>query len=188
MSETISTLDLVRSAQAGDAAAVERLFTRYRARMRRWAAGRLPGGVRGRLDTEDIVHDALSRTFERIGELDPRGGGFFQAYVRRAVMNTIRDQVAKKREHLPPTGVLERAADGGPSPLQELVGREVFDRYEAALAALTTKEREAVLARIEDHASWQEIAEEFGKESPDAARMMVKRALLKVAKGMGDDG
>jgi len=186
MPETVSTLDLVKSAQAGDTAAVERLFTRYRARLRRWATGRLPAGVRGRLDTEDVVQAALSRTFQRIGELDPRHGGFFQAYVRRAVMNAIRDEVARKREALPPSGVLEQEPAPGPSPLEELVGRELFARYEAALQTLPTMEREAVLARIEDHASWQEIAEEFGKESPDAARMMVKRALLGVAREMGD--
>jgi RNA polymerase sigma factor (sigma-70 family) len=186
MPETVSTLNLVIQAQAGDTGAVERLFTRYRDRLSRWAAGRLPAGVRGRLDTEDVVHDALTRTFERIGELDPRGGGFFQAYVRRAVLNGIRDQVARKRELLPPSGVVEQHAEPGPSPLEQVVGREVFERYEAALAKLDVAEREAVLARIEDHASWQEIADEFGKESPDAARMTVKRALYKVAKEMAD--
>jgi DNA-directed RNA polymerase specialized sigma24 family protein len=106
--------------------------------------------------------------------------------VRRAVLNGIRDQVARKRELLPPSGVVEQHPEPGPSPLEQVVGREVFERYEAALAKLDVAEREAVLARIEDHASCQEIADEFGKESPDAARMTVKRALYKVAKEMAD--
>lgn len=184
--ETVSTLDLVRSAQAGDRAAVEKLFVRYRQRLRRWASGRLPARVRSRLDTEDLVHDVLRRTFERIGTLDPQRGGFFQAYTRRAVLHAIRDQSVKAHEELPPPGALEDAAGEEPSPLEALVGRDVFARYLRALDTLDLEEREAVIARIEDHASWEEIATELGKPSPDAARMMVKRALLRIAREMGD--
>jgi RNA polymerase sigma factor (sigma-70 family) len=184
--DTISTLDLVRSAQAGDESAAETLFRRYRTRLRRWAAGRLPRRLRGRLDTEDIVQDALSRTFARLGTLDPQSGGFFQAYTRRAILNAIRDLAAKAEELHPPSGVLEAARDPGASPLEELVGREAFTSYLRALESLSVEEREAVIARIEDHASWEEIAAEFGKPSADAARMMVKRAVIRIAGEMHD--
>jgi RNA polymerase sigma-70 factor (ECF subfamily) len=186
--DTLSTLDLVRRAQDGDDAATELLFLRYRERLRRWAAGRIPRNIRGRFDTEDIVQDVLSRTFARMESLNPQGGGFFQAYTRRAVLNAIRDKVVSDRERHPSTRTRDAWADHGPSPLEKLVGRDVFARYLRALESLPEEDREAVIARIEDHASWSEIATEFGKPSADAARMAVKRALLHIARGMGDDG
>lgn len=182
MAETQSTLFLVRSAQSGDDAALVALFDRYRDRLRRWASGRVPRGLRGRLDTEDVVHDALVGTFKQLHRLDPQGGGAFQAYTRRAVQNAIAAAVRKKAEDRLDTMAEDRASDPDPSPLEELLGREELDRYDAALATLDDEEREAVVARLECHCSWEEIAEEFDKPSPDAARMMVKRAVKKIAR------
>ena len=47
-------------------------------------------------------------------------------------------------------------------------------------------ERAAVVARIELKCSWNEIAEDLGKNTPQAARMMVTRALRKLAAEMAD--
>jgi RNA polymerase sigma-70 factor (ECF subfamily) len=61
------------------------------------------------------------------------------------------------------------------------MGKEGFERYEAALATLGEVEREAVIARIELGCSFQEIAALVGKPSADAARMLVARAVGKLA-------
>ena len=45
--------------------------------------------------------------------------------------------------------ISESLGDETPSPLEELVGRESLERFEAALARLREKEREAIILRVE---------------------------------------
>jgi RNA polymerase sigma-70 factor (ECF subfamily) len=73
-----------------------------------------------------------------------------------------------------------------PSPLEELIGKQALDRYDAALADLKPEEREAIVGRLEFGMSYAELATALGKSSPDAARMTVTRALLKVVERMRD--
>lgn len=185
---TLSTLALVTQAQAGDEAARERLFARYLPRLARWANGRLPARARGAFDTVDLVQDALFNTFRRLDRLHARRGGCFQAYTRQAVMNAIRDRVRLAREQVPETSALEGVEASDDSPLEYAIGRDALARYEAAVAKLPELEREAVVSRIEHHLSWREVADELELDSPDAARMMVNRALARVARSMGHAG
>jgi RNA polymerase sigma-70 factor, ECF subfamily len=182
---TLSTLALVKRAQDGDRDALEHLYARYLPRLRRWARGRLPGRARGAMDTEDVVQDAMTRTFARLGDLDARAGGFFQAYTRQAVLNAIRDRIRRAREQVPASVALERMAAPGPSPLEQAIGRETLDRYEAALAKLSEDERALVTARIELRLPWAEIAEDLDRPTAEAARLAFTRAAAKLAKEMG---
>lgn len=179
------SLELVRRAQRGDPAALEILLGRYLPRMRRWAKGRLPAWARMNVDTDDMVQDALIRTCERIAEFEPRGEGALQAYLRQALRNRITDEVRRSR-HRPVGGeVLEAHPDISPSPLEEAIGEEAMASYERGLASLDEGEREAIIARVEMDMSYGEIAAALGKPSPDAARMAVSRALLRLAEEMG---
>jgi RNA polymerase sigma-70 factor (ECF subfamily) len=179
-----SSFELIERAQAGDSSALERLLARYRPRLQRWASGRLPRYAREMADTDDLVQEALIGTFRNWQQFEHRGEWALQAYLRRAVMNRLRDEIRRvqarpRREELPDGAV---APDR--SPLETALGAEVFERYEAALATLGEGEREAVIARIEMGCSYQEIAVLLEKPSPDAARMTVSRALAKLAQSM----
>ena len=55
------------------------------------------------------------------------------------------------------------------------------------LAGLNQEQREAVLMRVEFGYSHGQIAEALGKPSGDAARMMVARSLLAIARRMHVD-
>jgi len=57
--------------------------------------------------------------------------------------------------------------------------------YERAFACLEEQEREAIVARLELGLTYGEIAQSLGKPSPDAARMAVGRALVRLAREMG---
>jgi RNA polymerase sigma-70 factor (ECF subfamily) len=70
------------------------------------------------------------------------------------------------------------------SPLDAVIGQQTLERYEAALARLPEETRSAVVARVELQLSYAEIAELLDKPSSDAARMVVSRALLKLAEEM----
>jgi RNA polymerase sigma factor (sigma-70 family) len=179
-----SSVELVRRAQAGDEAALNRLIERYRPRLRRWAAGRLPRHARDFADTEDLVQEALIGTVRNFQNFEQRGEWALQAYLRRAVMNRLRDELRRfeaqpRRQPLP-----DRAASREQSPLEAAVGREFFERYEAALAVLSAIEREAVIAKLELGCTYEEIAHLVDKPSPDAARMCVARALDQIARLM----
>lgn len=181
MSEFESSIDLIRLAQDGDARALERLVSRYLPRLQRWASGRLPSSARGMVDTQDLVQEALIGTVNNLRGFSDRGEGALQAYLRQAVMNKLRDEI-RRHAVRPGRGELaEDMPDGGPSPLQQAMGREVFERYETALVALEPIEREAVIARVELGLSYQEIAALVEKPTADAARMAVARALQRLA-------
>lgn len=176
-----SSLELIQRAQGGDASALEALLVRYRPRLQRWASGRLPRYARDMTDTDDLVQDVMIGTFKNFRAFDGRGEWSLQAYLRRAITNRIRDELRKvstrpAREELP-----ELEAETGASPLETTLGQETFARYERALDTLDPEEREAVIARLELGCSYQEIAMLVAKPTSDAARMMVSRALVRVA-------
>lgn len=179
-----SSIELVQRAQAGDAAALDRLLTRYRPRLQRWASGRLPRYARVFADTEDLVQDALIGTFKNLSAFEHRGEWALQAYLRRAVTNRVRDELRKHNSLPPREEIQDNVSSADPSPLEAALGKQAFERYDQALAMLSDVEREAVIARIELGCSYEEIATMVEKPSADAARMMVARALNKLARTM----
>lgn len=179
-----STTSLLERARAGDSAAIEALFARCIPPLQRWARGRLPQWARDMADTHDVVQDAIVQTFKRIETFDARGEGALQAYLRQAVMNRIRDHIRRVGRR-PATGELDTAQeDPGPSPLEQAVGQEAIDRYEAALARLSETDRELIVASIELGYNYEQLAEATGRRSADAARKAARRALIKLAEEM----
>jgi RNA polymerase sigma-70 factor (ECF subfamily) len=61
------------------------------------------------------------------------------------------------------------------------MGHEFMERYEEALTRLTPEQHQAVHLRIELGYSFTEVAEAMEAPSADSARMLVNRALLKLA-------
>ncbi|HEY6359775.1 MAG TPA: sigma-70 family RNA polymerase sigma factor [Vicinamibacterales bacterium] len=179
-----ATLVLITRARGGDSDALNDLCARYLPRLTRWAHGRLPSGARGALDTHDIVQETLAHVVQRLPDFEPRHEGAFQGYLRRALLNRIRDE-ARKLQRKGPAEPLEnqyRAAD--PSPLEEAIGQEALELYEAALTRLRGDDREAIIARIELGLPYAELAPLLGKPTISAAHMAVSRALLRLAKEM----
>jgi RNA polymerase sigma-70 factor (ECF subfamily) len=179
-----SSLELLALAQQGDASALERLCARYLPRLRRWATGRLPRWARDLSDTDDVVQETVMATLARLGTFEPRHEGALQAYLRQAVLNRIRDQV-RRAQRLPSTiEVAGNEVDRAASPLDEAIGREAVDRYEAALARLRPVDREAIHLRIELNCDFARVAEALGKPTEAAARVAVSRALVRLAEEM----
>lgn len=183
-----SSILLLARAQRGDRTALEHLYARYLPRLRRWARGRVPRNSRSLLDTDDLLQDVLLRSIRHVGSFEIRDGVGFYGYLRRGLTNRLRDEYRRLQrtpEHADLDGTEE---DARPSPLEEAIGHDRFARYETALSKLRDDEREAVVARLEMGCNYQEVAEALGKSSPDAARMMVARALVKLAQEMGHEG
>jgi RNA polymerase sigma-70 factor (ECF subfamily) len=183
----LATSELLKLAKGGDARARDALLERYLPRLGRWASGRLPLHARSLLDTQDLVQETLIRVLEGLDRIEVRGPGGFQAYVRQAVLNRIRDQVRWAARRPGPDGVPEEIRDTAPSPLEHAIGADVLARYERALEGLDPDERQLLHLRIELDFDYQEIAAMTGRPSRDAARMAIQRALARLAEEMDHD-
>jgi RNA polymerase sigma factor (sigma-70 family) len=181
-----STADLLRRARQGDDEALNELFRRHAAPLRRWARGRLPRWTRDLRDTDDIVQETLVQTLRRIDAFEPRHEGALQAYLRQALTNRVRDEVRRVNRYPTVEGLddADHHPDAAASPLEEAIGHEAMERYETALQELRPEERDIIIARVEMQQTYQQIAQMHGKSSPDAARMAVSRALVRLAEEM----
>ena len=180
-----TSLTLLARARAGDEAALERLLERYRPRLVRWAAGRLPSGTRDLVETQDIVQETLLQAFRRIGAIEIRGEGALQAYLRQALLNRIRMEIRRAARKPGGEPCPEEMPSPAPSPAEHAIGREALDRYERALATLRESDRELVIGHVELGYSHEELARVCGKRSPNTARIALRRALLRLAVAMG---
>jgi RNA polymerase sigma factor (sigma-70 family) len=179
-----STLSLVERARAGDALAMSALLHRHLKPLRRWARGRLPQWARNAADTDDLVQDTLLHTFKRLDDVEIRGPGALQAYLRQAIVNRVRDELRKKGRRPESTPLDGLEVDGGRSPLEAAIGREAVDRYERALAALRPEERETLVGRLEMGYSYEELADVIGRPTAEAARKAAQRALVRLVREM----
>lgn len=180
-----ATADLLARARAGDDGALEQLFARHVPLLQKWASGRLPRWARDATDTSDLVQDTVMQTFKRLDAFEPRGEGALQAYLRQAVINRIRTLIRRAGKRPPPEEIGSSFVDEGTSPIEAAIGQQTAEQYDAALERLDPDEREAIVTRVEFGLSFAEVAELLGKPSPDAARMAVVRALVKLAQEMG---
>ena len=178
------TFELLQRANAGDQAALDALFRRYLKPLQRWAAGRLPQWARNAADTHDLVQDTLLGAFTRMESFEPRREGAFQAYLRQCVMNKIRDHIRRTNARPQQEVFNEEAHEHPESPFEAAVATETFERYESALGRLDSDEREAIIGRVELGNTYEELAVNLDKPSPDAARKAVARALVRLAEEM----
>ena len=182
-----STASLLIQARAGDAAARDRLLRRYLPSLQRWARGRLRG-VRDLSDTDDLVQITLVRALDRMDGFEPRGPGSFLAYLRRILQNQIREEFRRARNRPRVVGLPEDLEAGERSPLERAIDREALEAYEAGLAQLSGPQQEAVILRVEMGWSYPEIAVVLGCPSANAARMVVARALVRLAEVIDERG
>jgi RNA polymerase sigma factor (sigma-70 family) len=182
----LSTIDLLERARRGDQDALNELFKRNQGPLRRWARGRLPRWTRDMRDTEDLVQETLVQTLKHIDTFQHRHEGALQAYMRQALINRVVDEVRRVNRYPAVSGLedADQHAVQSASPLEEAIGTQALERYEAALGRLRAEEREMIQARVEMQQSYQTIANSFGRSSADAARMAVSRALVRLAEEM----
>ncbi len=181
-----SSIDLLAKVRDGDDGALDRLLARHLPRLRRWASGRLPAWARDRGDTDDLVQETMIQTLKRIEAFQPQHDGALQAYLRQAIVNRIRDAVRRAARRPEAVPLDDQMEGGNVSPLEEAIGRESLERYDAALAQLRDQDREAIVGRIELGHTYEELAGALGKPTSHAARIAVHRAMLRLAEAMRD--
>ncbi len=179
-----STATLLQHVRKGDADARERLCSAYLPMLTKWAHGRLPQGTKSVAETDDLVQVTLMRALNAIEEFTPQREGAFLAFLRRILLNAMRDHVRRSFRRPDGEEFDEEKPGDNPSAVEKMVGIETVADYESALSHLSDQQRETVILRLEFGYSYTEIAQATDQPSADAARMMVRRATKKLAKEM----
>jgi RNA polymerase sigma-70 factor (ECF subfamily) len=178
------SLELLRRARDGDHDALDRLFRRYLPKLHRLAHHRIPTWARNAAETADLVQDTFLHTFRRLQSFEPRGNDALLGYLRRSLLNRIRNQFRYAARHPSPTEIDEAHVDDGASPLEQTIRHEERERYTTALQRLRPADRDAIVGRIELGYSYEQLALILGKPTAEAARLAVRRALLRLGDEM----
>ncbi len=180
---------LVRRACDGSRSALDALFAWYVPWLRKWARGRLPQWVRGAIDTSDIVQGTLHDTVARLRWFEPKYAGALRAYLRRPVDNRIRDELRRVARHqgISVPQVPVRPFDDAAPQLGQLLTKESGRRYLTGLKQLTARDRRLIVGRGELGYNYKKLAFITGLSSPDAARMALRRAMLRLSDAIPDE-
>ena len=182
---------LLALARAGDQEAKHKHFEHFTPVLERFLHARMPPHLCGVHDTDDLVQEVIVRALAHFADFEHRGPGSFWGYLRRIGLNHVAEVVRRQG-----VGAEPRALDGSTldgvdpslSPSRTVLQREQFERVELALQELSEVQRQSVEMRMELCATYEQIAEECGFPSPDAARMAVKRAYQRLAQRLSHDG
>ena len=176
---------LLARARDGDAGAIGLLVARCLPDLRRWTHGRLPQWVRSAADTNDLIQDAVLGTLARLDAFQPQGRRALASYLRTAVRHRIADEHRRAARWIPSGELLDALPSSAASPLQRAIGAETDRRYRAALARLSSRDQQLIVAHFELDYSHAQLGCMIGR-SPHAARMALARAIGRLAARMRD--
>ncbi|MAD32887.1 MAG: hypothetical protein CMJ88_03925 [Planctomycetes bacterium] len=181
---------LVDRALAQDRDAIDKLFARYRDRLRSGLRKLIGPKYRALLaDSEDATQDAILSALRRLHKFEYRGEGSFLAWLLKGaeyeIMGRIRALEAKKRTADGAMIALDAAGDILPS--KEASASQVHDEAEMAerirdaLQQLPDREREIIVLRRYMELDTAEICEEMGLPTEGAVRALLSRAQARLA-------
>jgi len=200
--ETNKTQYLVTLAKEGDEAAVNQLCSVYGERVRRLIRLRLDRKLRPKLDSVDVVQDALILAMDGLKNFTYKDEGDFLRWLSKIAENRLRDmfdrfhadkrdihkEIPFKREDTSTEGVTVGAAEPVADTTPSIITRkkEALDRLEKALDRLKPEYREIIMLKKIEGLSHTEIAEKLGKNT-GAVRMLLARAMAALAIAYGQD-
>lgn len=196
------TQHLVALAKEGDESALNQLCSIYGERVRRIIRLRLDQKLRPKLDSVDIVQDALIQALGGLKDFNYQNEGDFLRWLSRIAENKLRDILDKfhteKRDvHKEiPFKKEGRSTESGsvaaPGPMRTTTPsviacrKEALDKLEQALDKLKPEYKQVVMLKKIEGLSHAEIAERLGKKE-GAMRMLLARAMAALAIAYGED-
>ena len=197
--EITQSLDLVLRAQEGDQAALNRLCERYYDRVRRIVRLRLGARLRETVDSGDILQETFMAAVRSLDSFEMREEAslinWLSRLAERQIIAAADYHGAKKRDQRRNVSLTGSIGDTKnmsktstlpderqPLPLEATASEEEQRIVEACLQELAEEYRELILLRNYAGASWETVAEETGRPSAAAARMMHARAMLELGK------
>jgi len=171
----LSDAAIVRRVLDGDVEAFAVLVDRYSERCARYAA-RVVGN---REDAEEVVQDTFVRAFRALDDYRERDR--FAAWLFRILINQCRTAARRAASRDRTVSLFDPERSGEPPPV---VGDDAEryaerDRVERALARLAPEQREAVVLRLGEELTYDEMAAVTGA-GVSALKMRVARALTRL--------
>lgn len=194
---------LLRGARIGSGEALGQLLAAYRPFLLAVAAEEFDSDLKAKAGPSDVVQETFIDAQRDFAKFTSNTASELRIWLHTILMNNLADlrkrylktakrQVRRER----PLGLadsknlLRDLADvEGHSPSRTVISREEQARINAALDRLRPAFRQIIVLRSQQRKSFVEIAKLISK-SPDAARMLWQRAILKLRKELGglDDG
>lgn len=173
---------------AGDAAAMNALYDRYRVEVHSW----LVHATGDAAEAEDLYQEAWLKIIENASRFN---GGSFRAWLWRIVRNLAIDRARKKRPLLTldgdggddGDGADEVPGDDGSGAFAAMEEAEMRAAAKRAVLSLAEHEKEVVLLRVESSLGFKEIARILGIPVNTALARM-HRALAKLKTALAADG
>jgi RNA polymerase sigma-70 factor (ECF subfamily) len=194
--ETNKTQHLVDLAKEGDEAAINQLCSVYGERVRRIIRLRLNQKLRPKLDSVDVVQDALILALDGLKDFTYKNEGDFLRWLSKIAENRLRDifdkyHADKRDVHREiPFKKEGRSTEGGSvgaagpvrntTPSVIASKKEAMDRLEKALDKLKPEYKEIIMLKRIEGLSHAEIAERLNKNA-GAVRMLLARAIAALA-------
>lgn len=195
--ENDETAKLVAKAKAGDASALNELFTRYNHLMIEVARRRIGSRLRLKEEPDDLAQTTFREATRDFANYEYRGEGSLVRWLIQILQNKIRDKAefysAGKRDFSRERSMeapRDPQADAMPTiepPSQDLsvtmqVSRgESYQHLRVALEELSPEHRQAITLVFFEGKQLREAGEIMGGRSEDAVRMMLRRAESRLA-------
>ena len=200
--ENHKTQHLVALAKEGDESALNQLCSVYGERVRRIIRFRMDRKLRPKLDSVDVVQDALILALGGLQNFTYKNEGDFLRWLSRIAENKLRDifdkfHADKRDVHKEiPFKKRGRSTEGssvgaaGPmrttTPSVIVCTKEALDKLEKALDKLKPEYKEIIVLKRIEGLSHAEIAERLGKNT-GAVRMLLARAMAALTIAYGQD-
>lgn len=183
--KTLSTVELIEKAQAGDREALGALIKRYRLRLEALVHVRLGAQLRKEVDVADVCQETWLKVVASIGQFRCHKKNSFFPWLGGVAEHVIQNLARRTRKTTSASsGLEELLADDGTSPSDALQRKERFERLERALDSLSEDHKKViVLARLRG-LSRKEIGQMMNR-SEDAVSMLLYRALGQLGKHFG---
>lgn len=188
-SRALGSIDLIRRFQAGDPAALERLFERYYRRVREIARVRAGPRVRRLVELDDLVQEAFLSSLSAFERFDVNEEGrlvdWFARVVERRILAVLERQGAAKRDRAGERSLDDSRAPIAPSELpctestrvpSRVARDELSELVVECLHEMPERRREVILLRDFGEGAWSYVADRLDCKSADAARQLYLRA------------
>jgi len=138
-------------------------------------------------DAEDVVQDTFIRAYTELRKFEARSG--FGTWLHRIAANCAIDVIRRRKQTVSDDDseaepLLARLASPAPGPERVAAGRQLRERIDSVLEALTPLERAAFTLRHLEQQSIDEISATLG-QNPAATRHSIFRAVAKMRRALG---
>lgn len=148
-----------------------------------WAHGRLPRTARRRLDTDDLVQDAVGDLLSNVDVVPTEDRGRIFRYLQKAVRSRIATEI--RRSGIGETDQMDPHHEAHPEAAadaqEHLLQKEAARIFRTALGSLSGEDQFLLVGRVDCGLSYKLLAVGSGRPTEGAARAAAQRAALRLA-------